>query len=63
LALSAYALAPCFLLCHLDNFIVTHNSQPYPRTGAIPSNFHYDTKFSALSRDQQKTHHRDADGT
>jgi hypothetical protein len=25
LALSADALAPCFLLCHLDNFIVTQS--------------------------------------
>jgi hypothetical protein len=37
--LRADALAPCFLLCHLDNFI--------------------DTKPSALSRDWQKTRHRD----
>jgi hypothetical protein len=44
LALSADALAPCFLLCHLDNFIVTRN-------------------FTILSRDWQKTRHRDADGT
>jgi hypothetical protein len=31
--LRATALAPCFLLCHLDNFIVTRNLLPSPGTG------------------------------
>jgi hypothetical protein len=31
--LRATALVPCFLLCHLDNFIVTRNLLPYPGTG------------------------------
>jgi hypothetical protein len=26
----ATALAPCFLLCYLDNFIVTQTTQPSP---------------------------------
>jgi hypothetical protein len=33
LALSADALVPCFLLYHLDNFVVTLNLLPSPGTG------------------------------
>jgi hypothetical protein len=33
LALSADALVPCFLLCHLDSFIVARSSLPSPGTG------------------------------
>jgi len=54
-----------FFARHLDNFIVTQNSQPSPGLGTIKTNYR-DKKLSSTYRvpiaiGRQKTRHRDAD--
>ena len=49
-----------FFARHLDNFIVTQNSQPSPGLGTVKTNYG-DSKLISTYRDWQKTRHLDTD--